>query len=44
MRGGHLTFHLDQLLSAGLIAQNGRKGDYVITSRGVEVIKKLMTL
>lgn len=44
MRGGHLIFHLSKLLSAGLITQGEKKGDYVITSRGVDAIRKLLTL
>ena len=44
MKGGHLIFHLGQLLEAGLMMQDGRKGDYVITSRGVEIIVKLSAL
>lgn len=44
MRGGHLIFHLKRLLTSGLIAQNGRKGDYVITSKGERVIKKLLSI
>lgn len=44
MKGGHLIFHLQKLLSADLIAQEKRKGDYIITPRGVGVIRKLLPL
>lgn len=44
MRGGHLIFHLKKLLHAGLITQEGRKGSYIITPRGVDVIRKILSL
>jgi len=44
MRGGHLIFHLKRLLYSGLIVQDGRKGDYIITSKGERVIRKLLSI
>ena len=44
MKGGHLIFHLDQLLSSDPIVQDGRKGNYVITSKGIEIMDKLLSL
>jgi DNA-binding HxlR family transcriptional regulator len=44
IKGGHLIFHLDQLMSSSLIGQDGRKGNYVITSKGVEVMDRLLSL
>jgi DNA-binding transcriptional ArsR family regulator len=40
-RGGHLLFHLDQLLESGLVVQNRNKGNYVITSRGIDILSML---
>ena len=37
-KGGHLIFHLDQLLETGLVVQNKRKSYYNLTSRGEEVL------
>lgn len=44
MKGGHIIFHLKRLLHSGLITQNGRKGDYIITSKGEKVIKKILSI
>jgi len=44
MSGGHLLFHLEQLKSAGLVAQDGKKGNYVVTPRGLNVINLLRSL
>lgn len=44
LKGGHLLFHIKKLLDAGLIAQEDNKGDYIITQRGVEVVKKIFVL
>ena len=41
LKGGHLIFHLKKLLDSGLIIQEDNKGDYVITQKGVDVIKKI---
>ncbi len=43
-KAGHLAFHLRKLVAAKLIAQEATKGDYVITQRGIELIKKLESL
>ena len=42
LKGGHLIFHLKKLLDSGLIAQEENKGDYIITQKGVDVIKKIL--
>ncbi len=44
LKGGHLIFHLKKLLDTKLIAQEDNKGDYIITSKGVDVIKKILFL
>jgi len=41
LKGGHLIFHLKKLVDAQLIAQEDKKGDYIITQSGVEAIKKI---
>jgi len=41
-KGGHLIFHLKKLLDAGLIAQEDNKGDYIITQRGVDALKRIL--
>jgi DNA-binding HxlR family transcriptional regulator len=43
-KAGHLAFHLRKLVAAKLIAQEATKGDYVVTQRGLELIKKLESL
>jgi DNA-binding HxlR family transcriptional regulator len=43
-KAGHLAFHLKKLVAAKLIAQEATKGDYIITERGLELIKKLESL
>lgn len=44
IRGGHLIFHLEKLLEPGLLTQNGTKGSYIITEKGVKIMEKLATL
>jgi DNA-binding HxlR family transcriptional regulator len=44
IKAGHLAFHLRKLVAAKLIAQEATKGDYVITQRGLGLIKKLESL
>ena len=44
LKGGHLIFHLNKLLAAGLVAQEDNKGDYIITQRGIEAAKKVSLL
>ena len=43
-KAGHLAFHLRKLVAAKLMAQEATKGDYVITQKGLELIKKLISL
>ena len=43
-KAGHLAFHLKKLVVAKLVAQEATKGDYIITERGLELIKKLESL
>jgi DNA-binding HxlR family transcriptional regulator len=43
-KAGHLAFHLKKLVAAKLVVQEATKGDYVITERGLELIKKLESL
>ncbi len=44
LKGGHLIFHVKKLLDAGLIAQEDNKGDYLITQKGIDVMKKILLL
>jgi len=44
LKGGHLIFHLKKLLDAQLIAQEDNKGDYLITQKGTDAIRKIVTL
>lgn len=44
LKGGHLIFHLKKLLDPKLIAQEDNKGDYIITPKGVDAIKKIIFL
>lgn len=39
LKAGHLAFHLKKLVDANLMAQEASKGDYVITQRGLKLIK-----
>jgi DNA-binding transcriptional ArsR family regulator len=43
-KGGHLLFHLNQLLETGLVTQNKKKSSYLITTRGEEVLASLGNL
>ena len=43
-KGGHLIFHLKKLLDSKLIAQEDNKGDYIITPKGVDAIRKILFL
>lgn len=38
LRGGNLLFHLEKLTTSGMIQQKGERKDYVITSRGFELL------
>ncbi len=42
LKGGHLIFHLKKLLGSGLIIQEDNKGDYIITEKGIDVVKKIL--
>ena len=44
LKGGHLIFHIKKLLDSKLIAQEDNKGDYVITPKGVDAIRKIVFL
>lgn len=44
LKAGHLTFHLKKLVNAKLIAQEASKGDYIITQKGLTLIKEMLTL
>ncbi len=44
IKAGHLTFHLRKLTAAKLIAQEASKGDYIITEKGLRLIKKMLSL
>ena len=41
LKAGHLAFHLKKLVDANLMAQEASKGDYVITQRGLKLIKMM---
>ncbi len=44
LKAGHLVFHLKKLVGAKLITQEASKGDYIITNRGLTLIKKMLSL
>ena len=44
LKAGHLAFHLRKLVNANLIAQEAFKGDYVITQKGLTLVKEMFTL
>ena len=44
LKAGHLAFHLKKLVDANLMAQESSKGDYVITQRGLKLIKTVGAL
>jgi DNA-binding HxlR family transcriptional regulator/predicted RecB family endonuclease len=44
LKGGHLIFHLKKLHDSKLIAQEDNKGDYIITPKGVDAIRKILFL
>lgn len=43
IKAGHLAFHLRKLMTAKLIVQEASKGDYMITERGLRLIKKMLS-
>jgi len=44
LKAGHLAFHLKKLVNAKLIAQEASKGDYIITQKGLTLVKEMLTL
>jgi DNA-binding transcriptional ArsR family regulator len=44
MRGGHILFHLEQLVASGLMSQSRNKGEYEITELGIEVLRRLRAI
>ena len=44
LKAGHLTFHLKKLVNAKLIAQEASKGDYIITQKGLALVKEMLNL
>ena len=44
LKGGHLIFHIKKLLDSKLIGQEDNKGDYIITPKGVDAIRKILFL
>ena len=44
LKAGHLTFHLKKLVNANLIAQEASKGDYIITQKGLMLVKEMLNL
>ena len=38
LRGGNLLFHLEKLISAGMILQKGERKEYVLTARGHDLL------
>lgn len=44
LKAGHLAFHLRKLVTAKLIAQEASKGHYVITQKGLTLVKEMLVL
>ncbi len=44
LKAGHLAFHLRKLVTAKLIAQEASKGDYIITQKGLALVKEMLNL
>ena len=44
LKAGHLAFHLRKLVNAKLIAQEASKGDYIITQKGLALVKEMLNL
>ncbi len=44
LRGGNLLFHLEKLLTAGIILQKGERKEYTLTSRGYELLVSAASL
>lgn len=41
LRGGNLLFHLQRLIASGLIMQQHKRGDYMITEKGFKILQGL---
>ena len=44
LKAGHLAFHLKKLVNAKLMAQEASKGDYIITQKGLTLVKEMQVL
>ena len=44
LKAGHLAFHLKKLVNTKLIAQEASKGDYIITQKGLTLVKEMLNL
>ena len=44
LKAGHLAFHLRKLVNAKLIAQEASKGNYLVTQKGLALIKEMLVL
>ncbi len=44
LKAGHLAFHLKKLVNAKLIAQEASKGDYIMTQKGLALVKEMLNL
>ena len=44
LKAGHLAFHLRKIVNAKLIAQEASKGDYIITQKGLTLVKEMQVL
>ncbi|HSV42468.1 MAG TPA: winged helix-turn-helix domain-containing protein, partial [Methanomassiliicoccales archaeon] len=41
LKGGNLLFHLQKLVTTGMISQNQERGDYALTEKGSKVLRYL---
>jgi predicted transcriptional regulator len=44
LRGGNLLFHIQKLLDCGLILQIHERGDYMITDKGLKILRGLQEI
>ena len=44
LHGGNLLFHLEKLISAGMILQKGERKEYVLTAHGHELLRAAAVL
>lgn len=42
LKAGHLIFHINKLVTSKIITQDGVKGDYIITQRGIDAMHRLL--